>query len=154
VPPSTREPNGSVKYLSNLAFNLVLNRHFAAAHTSCEEAQGLVDEIGDRIQKTSRKWVLVFVPGGEETHTDRIAPRDRGEEPALPLTQRFLWGWGNLLQIDPSQALILEQVGKRGATFDGIVLARAPQKTTRSTVVASSASAASHTHLNGSSAGR
>jgi hypothetical protein len=44
---------------------------------------------------------------------------DRGKQLSVGLAV-------NLLQIGPSQGLILEQVGKRGATFNGIVLARVP----------------------------
>jgi hypothetical protein len=78
-------------YLGNLAFNLVLNRHFAAAQASCEEAQGLVDEIGDRIQKTSRKWVVVFVPGGRgHTYRSHCTPRLLGISRSLRACHRLV----------------------------------------------------------------
>ena len=75
--PVTRAPNGSIRYLSNLAFNPFSNRHFAAAQASCEEAQGLVAEIGDGIQKTSRRVGYSFRTQWERTYiTGPIAPQD------------------------------------------------------------------------------
>ena len=46
--------------LGDLAFNLVLNSQFAEAQTRCEEAQRLVDEIGDGVQKSDRDK-LIFI---------------------------------------------------------------------------------------------
>ena len=75
--PVTRAPNGSIRYLSNLAFNPFSNRHFAATQASCEEAQGLVAEIGDGIQKTSRRVGYSFRTQWERTYiTGPIAPQD------------------------------------------------------------------------------
>jgi hypothetical protein len=48
------------RYLGSFAFNLVLNRQFAEAQTRCEEAQSLVNEIGDGVEKTDRDN-LVFI---------------------------------------------------------------------------------------------
>ena len=46
--------------LGDLAFNLVLNSQFAEARTRCEEAQRLVDEIGDGVQKSDLNK-LIFI---------------------------------------------------------------------------------------------
>ena len=46
--------------LGDLAFNLVLDRQFAEAQTCCEEAQSLIDKIGDGIQKEERNN-LIFI---------------------------------------------------------------------------------------------
>ncbi len=46
--------------LGSLAFNLVLDRQFADAETSCKEALALVDKIGDGVQKVDREN-LIFI---------------------------------------------------------------------------------------------
>ena len=46
--------------LGGLAFNLVLNGEFAEAQARCEEAQRLVDEIGDGVQKSDLNK-LIFI---------------------------------------------------------------------------------------------
>jgi tetratricopeptide (TPR) repeat protein len=46
--------------LGSLAFKLILNGQFAEAQTRCEEAQRLVDKIGDGIQKEERDN-LIFI---------------------------------------------------------------------------------------------
>jgi tetratricopeptide (TPR) repeat protein len=48
--------------LGGLAFKLILNGQFAEAQTSCEEAQSLVDKVGDGIQKGERDN-LIFIQG-------------------------------------------------------------------------------------------
>jgi hypothetical protein len=48
--------------LGGLAFNLVLNSQFAEARAQCEEAQSLVNKIGDGIKKEDRDN-LVFIQG-------------------------------------------------------------------------------------------
>jgi tetratricopeptide (TPR) repeat protein len=46
--------------LGSLAFHLILDRQFAEAHTQCQEAQRLANEIGDGIEKTDRDD-LIFI---------------------------------------------------------------------------------------------
>ena len=46
--------------LGTFAFNLVLNRQFAQAQTQCEEAQSVVNKIGNGIQKEDRDN-LIFI---------------------------------------------------------------------------------------------
>jgi tetratricopeptide (TPR) repeat protein len=48
--------------LGGLAFELVLNSQFAEAQTRCEEAQSLVNKIGDGIPKQDRDN-LIFIQG-------------------------------------------------------------------------------------------
>jgi tetratricopeptide (TPR) repeat protein len=48
--------------LGGLAFKLILNAQFAEAETSCEEAQSLVDKIGDGIPKEDREN-MIFIQG-------------------------------------------------------------------------------------------
>jgi hypothetical protein len=50
------------QYLGGFAFNLVLSRQFAEAQTRCEEAQSLVSEIGDGVQRSDRDD-LIFIRG-------------------------------------------------------------------------------------------
>jgi serine/threonine protein kinase len=45
--------------LAGLAFNLILNDQFAEAQTRCIDAQKLVDEIGDGINKTDRDNLIL-----------------------------------------------------------------------------------------------
>ena len=50
--PSDQSRLMLAQHLGDFAFNLVLNRQFAEAQTQCEDAQRLVNEISDGIQKT------------------------------------------------------------------------------------------------------
>jgi tetratricopeptide (TPR) repeat protein len=61
------QPNDQSKYelaaaLGSLAFSLVLNGQFADAQVSCEEAEALVQKIGEGIEKRERDD-LVFIQG-------------------------------------------------------------------------------------------
>jgi tetratricopeptide (TPR) repeat protein len=59
------EPGDQSRYrlastLGDLAFRLVLNSQFAEARTRCEEAQKLVNEIGDGVGKTDRDDLILI----------------------------------------------------------------------------------------------
>jgi tetratricopeptide (TPR) repeat protein len=49
--------------LGDLAFNLILNSQFAETQTRCEEAQSLVNKIGDGIPKQDRDNLTILIQG-------------------------------------------------------------------------------------------
>jgi hypothetical protein len=52
--PDDRSRYRLASALGDLAFNLVLDSQFTEAHTGCEEAKRLANEIGDGVDKTDR----------------------------------------------------------------------------------------------------